>query len=266
MPAESQMDLEGAISSRPAEARHGADFLISDAVSLVVACISGSEVREDQVAPLLHDVHRTLLGIAVSAGALPGLPSRAEDETQFPARAEALAAIGERELEILKEMGVSAAEIRRTAAHAPFVDLQPESETAFQAPEEYAAAEEAAATSGAAIPAAAETQEPPLKPEKPATPQVSKAQAKPKAPVLRLPKGLKSADEALGMSTIVCLEDGKKVKDLAAHLAAKGVSAADYKAKWGLPPEYPTQAPSRILKSGATYEVDFATGRFKPVR
>ncbi|PWC98030.1 MucR family transcriptional regulator [Azospirillum sp. TSO5] len=44
---------------------------------------------------------------------------------------------------------------------------------------------------------------------------------------------------------LVCLEDGKKVKMLKRHLrSAYDMSPADYRAKWGLPADYPMVAPN----------------------
>lgn len=44
---------------------------------------------------------------------------------------------------------------------------------------------------------------------------------------------------------IVCLEDGKKLKMLKRHLATSyGMSPAEYRAKWGLPADYPMVAPN----------------------
>jgi len=44
---------------------------------------------------------------------------------------------------------------------------------------------------------------------------------------------------------IVCLEDGKKLKMLKRHLrTAYGLSPEEYRAKWGLPPDYPMVAPN----------------------
>jgi len=44
---------------------------------------------------------------------------------------------------------------------------------------------------------------------------------------------------------IVCLEDGKKLKTLKRYLRARyQMSPEDYRAKWGLPPDYPMAAPS----------------------
>ncbi|WP_431858719.1 MucR family transcriptional regulator [Azospirillum sp.] len=44
---------------------------------------------------------------------------------------------------------------------------------------------------------------------------------------------------------IVCLEDGKKLKMLKRYLRTTyGMSPEEYRAKWGLPAEYPMVAPS----------------------
>ena len=44
---------------------------------------------------------------------------------------------------------------------------------------------------------------------------------------------------------IVCLEDGKKLKTLKRHLmTAYGMTPVQYRAKWGLPLDYPMVAPS----------------------
>lgn len=43
---------------------------------------------------------------------------------------------------------------------------------------------------------------------------------------------------------IVCLEDGRRFKMLKGHLRASfGMSPEDYRAKWGLPADYPMVAP-----------------------
>ena len=44
---------------------------------------------------------------------------------------------------------------------------------------------------------------------------------------------------------IVCLEDGKKLKMLKRHLQTSyGMTPEDYRAKWGLPHDYPMVAPN----------------------
>jgi len=43
---------------------------------------------------------------------------------------------------------------------------------------------------------------------------------------------------------IICLDDGKKFKSLRRHLAGLGMTPDEYRAKWGLPSDYPMVAPS----------------------
>jgi predicted transcriptional regulator len=43
---------------------------------------------------------------------------------------------------------------------------------------------------------------------------------------------------------IVCLDDGKKFKSMKRHLAGLGMTPDEYRAKWGLPADYPMVAPS----------------------
>ncbi len=48
---------------------------------------------------------------------------------------------------------------------------------------------------------------------------------------------------------IVCLEDGKKLKMLKRHLSTSyGLSPEEYRAKWGLPSDYPMVAPAYARK------------------
>eukprot|EP01042_Synura_sphagnicola_P013660 gene13660-17309_t len=44
---------------------------------------------------------------------------------------------------------------------------------------------------------------------------------------------------------LICLEDGRKFKSLKRHLRTKfNMSPEDYRAKWGLPKDYPMAAPN----------------------
>lgn len=48
---------------------------------------------------------------------------------------------------------------------------------------------------------------------------------------------------------IICLEDGKKLKMLKRHLMTHyNMTPDDYRAKWGLPADYPMVAPSYAIK------------------
>ena len=43
---------------------------------------------------------------------------------------------------------------------------------------------------------------------------------------------------------IISLEDGRKLKAMKRYLAGLGMTPADYRAKWGLPHDYPMVAPA----------------------
>lgn len=48
---------------------------------------------------------------------------------------------------------------------------------------------------------------------------------------------------------IICLEDGKKLKMLKRHLMTSyGMTPEDYRARWGLKPDYPMVAPNYAKK------------------
>lgn len=51
--------------------------------------------------------------------------------------------------------------------------------------------------------------------------------------------------KSIGDDFIICLEDGKKFKSLKRHLNSHfGLSPEEYRAKWGLPADYPMVAPN----------------------
>lgn len=52
-------------------------------------------------------------------------------------------------------------------------------------------------------------------------------------------------DETVTADYLICLEDGKKFKSLKRHLRTHfGLSPEQYRAKWGLPHNYPMVAPN----------------------
>jgi len=69
------------------------------------------------------------------------------------------------------------------------------------------------------------------------------------------------------MEFIRCLEDGKKVRDLARHLFEQyDMSPEEYRRKWGLPDSYPMHPPGIILRRGDQFEVDIVTGTYRALR
>ncbi len=53
-----------------------------------------------------------------------------------------------------------------------------------------------------------------------------------------------SIKKSITADFLICLEDGKKSKSLKRHLrTAYDMTPNEYRAKWGLPPDYPMVAP-----------------------
>ncbi|MEL6977812.1 MAG: MucR family transcriptional regulator [Pseudomonadota bacterium] len=70
-------------------------------------------------------------------------------------------------------------------------------------------------------------------------PEEPEEELKPKVPIKR-----SVTDEH-----IICLEDGKKLKMLKRHLkSAYGMTPEEYRARWGLPADYPMVAPNYAKK------------------
>lgn len=54
-----------------------------------------------------------------------------------------------------------------------------------------------------------------------------------------------SVKKSISSDYIICLEDGRKFKSLKRHLRTKyDMTPEDYRAKWGLPKDYPMVAPN----------------------
>lgn len=65
---------------------------------------------------------------------------------------------------------------------------------------------------------------------------------------------------------IICLEDGKKFKSLKRHLRTRyGMSPEEYRARWGLPHDYPMVAPNYAKqRSDLAKRTGLGTFRGKP--
>jgi len=60
---------------------------------------------------------------------------------------------------------------------------------------------------------------------------------------------------------LICLEDGRRFKSLKRHLrTAYGMTPEDYRAKWGLGPDYPMVAPN-YAKTRSTLAVQMGLGQ-----
>ena len=74
---------------------------------------------------------------------------------------------------------------------------------------------------------------------------LSGATSAPEAPEPAPKEPAVSIKKSITPEFLICLEDGRKFKSLKRHLRTKyDMSPEDYRAKWGLPKDYPMVAPS----------------------
>ena len=71
--------------------------------------------------------------------------------------------------------------------------------------------------------------------------EVAEVAPEPRKPAVSIKKSV--TDEY-----IISLEDGRKLKSMKRYLAGLGMTPADYRAKWGLPGDYPMVAPAYAAK------------------
>lgn len=64
------------------------------------------------------------------------------------------------------------------------------------------------------------------------------------APVVEKKGPAVSIRKSITPDFLVCLDDGKEFKSLRRHLATLGMTPDEYRAKWGLPADYPMVAPN----------------------
>lgn len=72
--------------------------------------------------------------------------------------------------------------------------------------------------------------------------------------------------KSIGQDFIICLEDGRKFKSLKRHLRTKyNLSPEEYRAKWGLPKDYPMVAPAYAeARSNLAKQMGLGQGGRKP--
>ena len=82
------------------------------------------------------------------------------------------------------------------------------------------------------------------------------------------PKPAVPINRSIQHDFIVCLEDGKKLKMLKRHLmTAYGMTPDDYRAKWGLPKDYPMVAPNyAAARSELAKSMGLGQGGRKPAK
>ncbi|PSC06804.1 transcriptional regulator [Alsobacter soli] len=93
--------------------------------------------------------------------------------------------------------------------------------------------------------------------------QVANGKVEEPAPELKPAVPIK---KSITPDAIICLEDGKAFKSLKRHLATKyGMTPDDYRARWGLPKDYPMVAPNyAAARSALAKTMGLGQGRRKP--
>ena len=77
-----------------------------------------------------------------------------------------------------------------------------------------------------------------------------------------------SIKKSIGDDYLICLEDGRKFKSLKRHLRTKyNLSPEDYRAKWGLPKDYPMVAPAyAAARSALAKQMGLGQGGRQPAK
>ncbi|KPF78906.1 MucR family transcriptional regulator [Brevundimonas sp. AAP58] len=90
---------------------------------------------------------------------------------------------------------------------------------------------------------------------------VVEAAPEPKEPAVPIRK-------SISPDYLICLEDGRKFKSLKRHLRTKyDMSPEEYRAKWGLPKDYPMVAPNYAkARSELAKQMGLGQGGRKPAR
>ena len=153
------------------------------------------------------------------------------------------------------------------AAPAAAVQAKPAAAAPAKAPATHASATPAKAAAATSAPApkaapakaAAKPQEAPAATRKHSEPVAKSAPAKSHAVSQEAPASLNGGAQAgvtrqqpavpiidcFNADYLICLEDGKKMKMLKRHLRTEyNLSPEEYRAKWGLPPDFPMVAPN----------------------
>lgn len=80
-------------------------------------------------------------------------------------------------------------------------------------------------------------------------------------PAIDTPRPAVPLKKSITADYLVCLEDGKKLKMLKRHLRTTyNLTPEEYRAKWGLPPDYPMVAPNYAAQR-SQFAKDIGLGR-----
>lgn len=259
----------------------GSGELLSGTVSIMTAFLQRSKVDADHLGDVIKGVHDAMIEAALSAGATgevgPPHPSDSNKIERLPAQqfkpvtpvpvsrpSPAPKSLARKPRRVRSELGISP--IGEKEMQMKPLETQKEIGGAF------AVVEDEKVAPSTVSPAPVEELHLEAVPPAPATVEAVLEVAGFRR---QKPRTLLDNDDAVKqqavltsvrMKAIVCLEDGARVADLAAHLWEKhGMSPDEYRAKWGLSPSYPMHSPESTLKRGDQFEIDPVTKAFIPL-
>ena len=70
----------------------------------------------------------------------------------------------------------------------------------------------------------------------------------PPEPAIEKPVAPVSVKKSITPEYLISMEDGRQYKSLRRHLSTRGMTPEQYRAKWGLPGDYPMTAPATSAK------------------
>jgi len=72
--------------------------------------------------------------------------------------------------------------------------------------------------------------------------------------------------ESVHLEFLICLEDGKPLKIMKRHLRINyGLTPEEYRAKWGLPPDYPMVAPAYAKQRAIAWKLMLSESPSRPM-
>jgi predicted transcriptional regulator len=87
----------------------------------------------------------------------------------------------------------------------------------------------------------------------------------PAAPAIETQTPAVNPKKSVFLDHIISLEDGRKFKSMKRHLGLLGMTPDQYRAKWGLPKDYPMVAPTYAEKRSALAKASGLGRKDKPV-
>lgn len=238
--------------------------LVPETVGVVSAFLSRTPMPQGDVHKLVKEVHAALVGIALESGTV------SEDLHRIGYHPHAAGMAAPVDVASVAARLFSGARPQQRAVPVPLPAPSPRpAEEKRALPLAEVLPMHAAPVAPAPLPEVrSDVVVPFRRPERKPKPEMASEQIElpimPAAPVP--PKGV-TVRSSVQMEWLVCLEDGKKTRNLTKHISDRyGMTPDEYRAKWGLPASYPMHPPAAILNHGDQFEFEPLSGAFRRLR